>query len=110
MSVSKSRRHTPGRNEDNKISGAKRRLRLWVIFMVFFIGWGTCTYFSQLNTMEELRADLKVREKERGAVEQVCNELRQEVDRLHTTEYILQLARSRGMVLPDELLIRKHDE
>ncbi|OBY79026.1 septum formation initiator [Paenibacillus sp. KS1] len=78
--------------------------------MALFIGWGTYTYFSQLNTMEELRSDLKAREKEKGEVEQVRNDLRQEVDRLNTTEYILQLARSRGMVLPDELLIRKHDE
>ncbi|EJW18871.1 septum formation initiator family protein [Paenibacillus alvei] len=110
MSVSKSRRHTPIRNQDNKIAGAKRRLRLWLIFMALFIGWGTYTYFSQLNTMEELRSDLVAREKEKSEVEQVRNELRQEVDRLNTTEYILQLARSRGMVLPDELLIRKHDE
>ncbi|MBG9734363.1 septum formation initiator family protein [Paenibacillus alvei] len=78
--------------------------------MALFIGWGTYTYFSQLNTMEELRSDLVAREKEKSEVEQVRNELRQEVDRLNTTEYILQLARSRGMVLPDELLIRKHDE
>ncbi|MBN3524353.1 FtsB family cell division protein [Paenibacillus apiarius] len=108
MSVSVSR--TPDRYRDKKIAGAKRRLRLWTAFMVLFLGWGTYTYITQMSTMEDLRQDLKVREKEKQAAEQIRNELKQEVDRLNTTEYILQIARSRGMVLPDEVIIRKHDE
>jgi len=37
------------------------------------------------------------------------DELQAEIDKLNTTEYILQIARSRGMRLPDELFIRTEE-
>lgn len=110
MSKFASRRHVRVRNPDKKIANAKRRLRLWVIFMVLFIGWGAYTYLSQLNMMKTLRADLHARENEKSEVERTRNELKQEVERLHTTEYILQIARSGGMVRPNEILLPKQDE
>lgn len=105
-----SRRHTLVRNQDNKMMSAKRRLRLWMTFMILFIGWGAYTYLNQLHMMGKLRVDLYAREKEKDKVEHIRNKLKQEVERLNTKEYILQLARSRGMALPDEILIRKQDE
>ncbi|MFD3270984.1 septum formation initiator family protein [Paenibacillus dendritiformis] len=101
---------TPDRTRENKMAGAKRRLRLWMGFMVVFAGWGLYTYIDQAATIEGLKADYQVQEKKKTAAELTRNEVQQEVDRLNTTEYILQIARSKGMLLPDEVLIRKHEE
>ncbi|WP_242069807.1 FtsB family cell division protein [Paenibacillus dendritiformis] len=101
---------TPDRTRENKMAGAKRRLRLWMGFMVVFAGWGLYTYIDQAATIEGLKADYKVQEKKKQDAELTRNEVQQEVDRLNTTEYILQMARSQGMLLPDEVLIRKHEE
>lgn len=78
--------------------------------MVVFAGWGLYTYIDQAATIEGLRADYQVQDKKKQDAEKTRNEVQQEVDRLNTTEYILQNARSQGMLLPDEVLIRKHEE
>jgi len=110
MSMSISQRHATNGTENQKITMAKRRFCLWLLFIMLFIGWGVYTYFKQTNTMEHLQQELKQKETEKKKVEQVYYELQQEISRLQTTEYILQIARSRGMVLPNELLIRNHKE
>ncbi|GAC42466.1 septum formation initiator [Paenibacillus popilliae ATCC 14706] len=78
--------------------------------MVVFAGWGLYTYIDQAAAIKGLKADYQAQEKKKLSAEQTRNEVQQEVDRLNTTEYILQIARSQGMLLPDEVLIRKHEE
>ncbi|WP_245595956.1 FtsB family cell division protein [Paenibacillus taiwanensis] len=90
--------------------GTKRRLQIWLLFMLVFMGWGVYTYVSQMFQMQDLKQEYVLQEKEKREAEQARNNLLAEVNRLNTTEYILDLARIRGMVLPNEKLIRKHDE
>lgn len=110
MSVSDLRKHTRIRNQDNKIANAKCRLRLWMIFMVLFIGWGTYTYLNQLSMMKKLLSDLSIWESEKNKVEHEHNELMQKIERLRNPEHISQLARGQGMVYPGERLIQKQDK
>ncbi|UHA75978.1 septum formation initiator family protein [Paenibacillus sp. 481] len=78
--------------------------------MTLFLCWGVYTFFSQMFQMQDLEKESADRQAIKTQAEKARNELKQEVDRLNTTEYILQLARSRGWVLPNEVIIRKQDE
>jgi len=89
--------------------GTKRRLQLWLVFMCVFIGWGGYTYVSQMFKMQDLEKEMSVKSEEFNQTQLQHDELQAEIDKLNTTEYILQIARSRGMRLPDELFIRTEE-
>ncbi|WP_232278102.1 FtsB family cell division protein [Paenibacillus sp. 481] len=105
-------RHSSKRsaNDNTQMNVTKRRLRIWLMFMTLFLCWGVYTFFSQMFQMQDLEKESADRQAIKTQAEKARNELKQEVDRLNTTEYILQLARSRGWVLPNEVIIRKQDE
>ncbi|MGZ9587105.1 FtsB family cell division protein [Paenibacillus marinisediminis] len=90
--------------------GTKRRLQLWLLFICVFLCWSGYTYVSQMFTMQDLEQEKQARGQEHKEALEIRNNLQEEVDKLDTTEYILQIARSRGMKLPDERFIRKQEE
>lgn len=89
--------------------GMKRRLQLWMLFMCVFLAWGGYTYVSQMFDLQDLEEQKLTRTAELEATQLRRDQLAEEIDKLNTTEYVLQIARSRGMRLPDELLIRTQE-
>lgn len=89
--------------------GMKRRLQLWMLFMCVFLVWSGYTYVCQMFDLQDLEQQKMEKTAELQAAEQQRDELNEEINKLNTTEYVLQIARSRGMRLPDELLIRTQE-
>lgn len=90
-------------------TGMKRRLQLWMLFMCVFLIWSGYTYVSQMFDLQELEQKKLAKTAELQSTQQRRDELNEEINKLNTTEYVLQIARSRGMRLPDELLIRTQE-
>ncbi|WP_195576845.1 FtsB family cell division protein [Paenibacillus sp. 1001270B_150601_E10] len=88
----------------------KRRIQLWLAFVVVFSGWGVYTYVNQMLKMQELKQEYSAQEQAHSEALQERDELQTKVNKLNTEEYILDIARSKGMLRPDEILIRKQDE
>ncbi|MCR8846632.1 septum formation initiator family protein [Paenibacillus sp. SC116] len=114
----KSSRSTPRMTSNRSNTGApsgvhktvKRRLQLWLLFMVVFLGWAGYTYVSQVFQLEDMQKEYAQNEVEKKKAEQIRNDLQHEVNRLDDPEYLLDIARSKGMTLPDERLIRTEEE
>ncbi|TVX85183.1 septum formation initiator family protein [Paenibacillus agilis] len=78
--------------------------------MVVFLGWAGYTYVSQVFQLEDMQKEYAQNEVEKKKAEQIRNDLQHEVNRLDDPEYLLDIARSKGMTLPDERLIRTEEE
>jgi cell division protein DivIC len=94
------------RNRDNKTgqqAGARRRILIWLSFMVIFMGWALFTFISQQSQISEKSAELAKKKVEQDNTENSKKQLMYEVNRLKDPEYIGQLARKNyGMDLPGE--------
>ncbi|GGA50937.1 FtsB family cell division protein [Paenibacillus physcomitrellae] len=92
----------------NNNPGAKRRLRLWLCFVILFVGWAGYVFYSQTSELHEKSKQLaQVRTKEQ-ATQESLNQLKYEINRLNDPEYIGQLARKKyGLYKPGETPIRK---
>ncbi|GAB6992568.1 FtsB family cell division protein [Paenibacillus pini] len=87
----------------SKNAGARRRLMIWLSFMVVFVVWGGYTFIAQLGQMADKSAVLEKNQSAAAAVKQSENQLSYEVNRLHDPEYIGQLARKNfGWYKPGE--------
>lgn len=87
----------------NTNAGAKRRYKLWLLFIVMFLGWAAYTLFGQLEQQNETSLKFtSLEEQVKSAVEK--NEaLKLEIERLNDPEYIAQLAtKEQGMVKQGE--------
>ncbi|MGN7360987.1 FtsB family cell division protein [Paenibacillus sp. SAF-054] len=102
----RARTQTARTNQESKTvksAGARRRIMIWVSFMVIFMGWAGYTYISQQSQIADKSAELAKKKVEQQATDNSKNELTTEVKRLNDPEYIGQLARKNfGMYLPGE--------
>ena len=91
-----------------KYTGARKRIRLWMMFMVIFFGWGIYTLFHQTLEVADQRVQLQEKEKQHQEVQEQRNLLQQEIAKLNDPEYIGQIARKKqDMYLPGEVPIRR---
>ncbi|CAH0122002.1 MULTISPECIES: septum formation initiator family protein [unclassified Paenibacillus] len=93
-----------------KYVGARRRLRLWMMFMVVFFGWCVYTFFTQSVQLNSNREQLVGVAKSLNETTQARDELKQEIVRLNDPEYIGQVARKKqGLYLPGETPIKVNE-
>ncbi|WP_211749452.1 septum formation initiator family protein [Paenibacillus sp. Marseille-Q4541] len=97
--------------QKSKVTGARRRIMLWLAFMVCFTGWAGYTFYNQSTQMADKSAKLAEAKGSKAETDQALEELKQEVNRLQDPEYIGQIARKKyGMYLPGETPIYPVDE
>jgi len=91
-------------------AGSKRRLRLWLAFIVVFMTWALYTVANQLQEQKatELRYAAVVQQK--AEAEKLSAELSRKIERLQDPEYIQEVARrDQGMIMPGEQPIQTTD-
>lgn len=99
------------RSQKSNVTGARRRIMLWLAFMICFTGWAGYTFFNQSTQMADKSAKLQEIKVTKTETDQALEELKQEVSRLQDPEYIGQIARKKyGMYLPGETPIYPVDE
>lgn len=90
-----------------KYTGARKRIRLWMMFMVVFFGWGIYTLIYETVQVSGLRSQVEETEISRQETEKQRDMLKQEIAKLHDPEYIGQLARKKqDMYGPGEVPIK----
>ncbi|MGF7049709.1 cell division protein DivIC [Paenibacillus sp. DS2015] len=95
------------KQQSTKYAGARRRLTLWMTFMVFFMGWAAYTLLTQNSQIADKSDQLSEQQAKTAAVEKSLTDLQYEVNRLQDPEYIGQLARKEfGLYKPEETPIR----
>lgn len=100
------------RQSQNKAGtiGARRRLRLWMIFMAVFMIWSGHTFISQSSEIGQKSEQLSERQASKVAAEQNLNQLNYELNRLKDPEYIGQIAMKKyGLYKPGEIPVRVSD-
>ncbi|MBP3967228.1 MULTISPECIES: FtsB family cell division protein [Paenibacillus] len=84
-------------------AGTKRRLKIWVVFIVLFMGWALYTLISQLDRQGQAEIKLANASQKIDAAAKQVEELKLAVARLSDKEYIGQLAtKEQGMVRKGE--------
>ncbi|GGG24795.1 FtsB family cell division protein [Paenibacillus abyssi] len=84
-------------------SGSRRRLKLWILFVVLFMGWALYTMVNQMERQGNTEQRLLAAEQKLKTGEQVSGELQQKIDRLNDAEFIQEIARKEyGMIMPGE--------
>lgn len=95
------------KQKSTKYAGVRRRLTLWMTFMVFFMGWAGYTLLAQSSQIADKSDQLSEKKAKNAEVEKSLVNLQYEVNRLQDPEYIGQLARKEfGLYKPEETPIR----
>ncbi|WP_055105400.1 FtsB family cell division protein [Paenibacillus ihumii] len=90
-----------------QMAGARRRIRLWLGFMIIFLGWAGYTYISQSGEINAKSQQLEERRASMSAATQSLEQLKYEINRLQDPEYIGQLAMKKyGLYKPGEIPVR----
>lgn len=93
--------------QSTKYVGGRRRLSLWMLFMVLFMSWAGYTLFNQNSQIAETNAELVKKQATKAESDKSVQQLEYEVNRLQDPEYIGQLARKEyGLYRPEEIPIR----
>lgn len=80
-------------------AGSKRRVKLWMMFIVLFMCWAAYTFLGQLKQHDATQLRLTTVQKQLEETTQQTQQLQQQIDRLNDPEYIEQLAtKDQGMV------------
>ncbi|GAA0138032.1 hypothetical protein YSY43_48730 [Paenibacillus sp. YSY-4.3] len=91
----------------NQMAGARRRLRIWVGFMIIFLGWAAFTFISQSGEINAKSQQLEERRTSMTAATQSLDQLKYEINRLQDPEYIGQIAMKKyGLYKPGEIPVR----
>lgn len=91
----------------NQMAGARRRIRLWLGFMIVFLGWAGYTYISQSGEIGVKSQQLEERRASMAAATQSLDQLKYEINRLQDPEYIGQIAMKKyGLYKPGEIPVR----
>jgi cell division protein DivIC len=89
-------------------AGARRRLRLWLGFVILFVGWAGYVLYSQTSELNVKSTQLSEVRAEEMATQENLKQIKYEINRLNDPEYIGQLARKKyGLYKPGETPIRK---
>ncbi|GIO58259.1 MULTISPECIES: FtsB family cell division protein [Paenibacillus] len=84
-------------------AGARRRIFLWLTFMILFMGWAGYTFIDQNSQIADKSSELSKKLKLEAQTTQTKAQLERDVKRLNDPEYIGQLARKKyGLYLPGE--------
>ncbi|WP_110930513.1 FtsB family cell division protein [Paenibacillus bouchesdurhonensis] len=90
-----------------QMAGARRRIRLWLGFMIVFLGWAGYTFISQSSEMNVKAQQLEERQASMTAATQSLEQLKYEINRLQDPEYIGQIAMKKyGLYKPGEIPVR----
>lgn len=87
--------------------GARRRLKLWFVFMFLFVGWAAYLFIAQAGDINDRANELAQKEADKQANEQTLERLKYDVNRLQDPEYIGQIAMKKyGLYLPGDTPVR----
>ncbi|WP_028560713.1 FtsB family cell division protein [Paenibacillus pinihumi] len=87
--------------------GSKRRLKLWLIFVILFMGWAAYTMLNQGYSKGDTYERYLAAQSKLDEVKQQKEQLDQRVSMLNDPEYIQELARKEyGMTMPGEKQIQ----
>lgn len=89
-----------------KSAGAKRRLMLWMTFVIVFVIWAGYTFLVQNAQISDKSSNLAAQQTSKEETQKKLDQLKYEVSRLKDPEYIGQLARKKGYYLPEETPIQ----
>ncbi|WP_168123339.1 septum formation initiator family protein [Paenibacillus sp. HB172176] len=90
-------------NKSTVVSGAKRRYKLWMIFIVIFMGWAAYTLFGQMQQKNTTHTKYIETQAQLEAARAQSQDLQSQIDKLNDPEYISQLAtKEQGMVKEGE--------
>lgn len=94
-------------NKSTNRHGTKRRMKLWLTFMILFMGWAAYTFFGQMKQQSETALRFSAIEQQRDEAMLQQQELNKQIDKLNDPEYIEQLAtKEQGMVKEGEKVIQ----
>ncbi|MGG1638114.1 hypothetical protein BK120_30650 [Paenibacillus sp. FSL A5-0031] len=84
-------------------AGTKRRFKLWMMFIVLFMGWAGYTIFGQMQQKNATGLKLTTIQDKLDVTTKETEELKRQIERLNDPEYIEQLAtKEQGMVKKGE--------
>lgn len=84
-------------------TGTKRRFKLWMMFIVLFMGWACYTIFGQMQQKNATGVKLNTILGQIDASAKETEAIKRQIERLNDTEYIEQLAtKELGMVKKGE--------
>lgn len=91
-------------NTTSAVTGARRRLKLLLFVLVFFMSWAAYTFYDQYEHMNNRRHELREMNQLLTGAKADIERLQHEVVRLNDPEYIGQIARKeQGLGLPGEI-------
>ncbi|MGO4371833.1 FtsB family cell division protein [Paenibacillus sp. YIM B09110] len=94
-------------NKQTTNAGSKRRIRMWLLFVVLFIGWATYTLVGKLQEQHATNSRLATIQQQLETAKTDTEAMKQEIERLNDPEYISQLAtKDHGMVYKGETQIQ----
>lgn len=100
--------HTRGQTAGTKKTGARKRLRLWLLFVVAFMVWAGYTLVHQTLEVAGQKVQLDDRQKLVAKTEAERDSLKQEIAKLNDDEYLGQMARKKlDLYPPGEKAIRR---
>ncbi|OMF25276.1 hypothetical protein BK133_21775 [Paenibacillus sp. FSL H8-0548] len=86
-------------NKTSGNAGTKRRFKLWMMFIVLFMGWAGYTLFGQMQQKNITGDKLALIQEKLDVSAKETAELKRQIERLNDPEYIEQLAtKEQGMV------------
>ncbi|MHA0857621.1 FtsB family cell division protein [Paenibacillus sp. CMAA1364] len=98
---------TSRQQQSNKYVGGRRRLAIWIGFMVLFLSWAGYTLVNQMSQIADMDTQLVEKGQVQAELDKTVSQLEHEVNRLQDPEYIGQLARKDyGLFRPEETPIR----
>ncbi|WP_169090045.1 FtsB family cell division protein [Paenibacillus sp. PL91] len=90
-------------NKTQGNAGTKRRFKLWMMFIVLFMGWAAYTIFGQMQQKNATGVKLNTIQGQIEASIKETEALKRQIERLNDPEYIEQLAtKEQGMVKEGE--------
>ncbi|RCW41406.1 FtsB family cell division protein [Paenibacillus prosopidis] len=90
-------------NKTTGNAGTKRRFKLWMMFIVLFMGWAAYTIFGQMKQQDATNVRLSTIQGQIDASTKESEAIKQQIERLNDPEYIAQLAtKEQGMVKKGE--------
>lgn len=76
-----------------KYKGARRRIRIMMLFLILFIGWAAATLWDQIDRVGAKNSELEILEAKLEEVQLENEAYHLEIERLNDPEYIEQRIR-----------------
>ncbi|MBJ6361264.1 septum formation initiator family protein [Paenibacillus sp. GCM10012307] len=94
---------TSSASKTTSYEGSRRRLKLWLIFVILFMGWAAYTMVNQGYSKGDTYTRYLAAQGKLDEINAQKEQLDQRVNMLNDPEYIQELARKEyGMTLPGE--------